>query len=170
LGSRGANQPRVYSWLSCITGDIAASQKQDETGKKGNTNYSFFAHTILRKQGHVDRRLMRRFCSYQALLARRLERMAERGFPFAMAQVLDTNPASLQNLKGQGFEVFNQYSVYEHSLPLPDIDGSSKPLISVRDINRADHAAFKEIERNTTLLSVLSIKGSADTQYFLSGW
>jgi hypothetical protein len=96
--------------------------------------------------------------------------MAERGFPFAMAQVLDTNPASLQNLKGQGFEVFNQYSVYEHSLPLPDIDGSSKPLISVRDINRADHAAFKEIERNTTLLSVLSIKGSADTQYFLSGW
>ena len=53
----------------------------------------------------------------QALLIRRLERMAERGFPFAMAQVLETNTASLQNLKKQSFEVFNQYSVYEHSLP-----------------------------------------------------
>jgi ribosomal protein S18 acetylase RimI-like enzyme len=106
----------------------------------------------------------------KALLTRRLECIAERGFPFAMAQVLDTNTASLQNLKGQGFEVFNQHSVYEHTLPLPDIDGSSKPLISVRDINRADRAVFKDIERNTTPQSVLSIKGSAITQYFLSGW
>ncbi len=39
----------------------------------------------------------------QALLVRRLERMTERGFPFAMAQVLETNTASLQNLRKQGF-------------------------------------------------------------------
>ena len=43
----------------------------------------------------------------QALLVQRLERMTERGFPFAMAQVLETNTASLQNLRKQNFEVFN---------------------------------------------------------------
>ena len=106
----------------------------------------------------------------QALLVRRLERMTERGFPFAMAQVLETNTASLQNLKKQGFEVFNQYSVYEHTLPLPEINDSSMPPISVREISRADRALFKEIEDKTTPHSVLSVKGSAETQYFLSGW
>jgi ribosomal protein S18 acetylase RimI-like enzyme len=105
----------------------------------------------------------------KAILSRRLERMTERGFPFAMAQVLETNTASLQNLQGQGFEVFNQYSVYEHPLPLPNISSSSTP-ISVREINRLDREVFKEIEDKTTPRSVLSIKGSADTQYFLSGW
>ena len=106
----------------------------------------------------------------QALLARRLERMTERGFPFAMAQVLETNTASLQNLRKQGFELFNQYSVYEHILPLPEINDSNMPPISVREINHADRALFKEIEDKTTPHSVLSVKGSADTQYFLSGW
>src|SRR4030065_807008 len=106
----------------------------------------------------------------QALLARRLERMSDPGFPFAMAQVLETNTASLQNLKGQGFEVFNQYSVYEHTLPLPEINDSSMPPISVREINHADRALFKVIEDKTTPHSVLSVTGSADTQYFISGW
>jgi len=106
----------------------------------------------------------------QALLVRRLERMAERGFPFAMAQVLETNTASLQNLWKQGFEVFNQYSVYQHTLPLPQINDSSTPPISMREISRADRALFKEIEDKTTPFSVLSVKGSTDTQYFLSGW
>jgi len=106
----------------------------------------------------------------QALLARRLERMSERGFPFAMAQVLETNTASLQNLKKQKFEVFNQYSVYEHTLPLPEINDSSLPLISVREISRADKALFKEIENKTIPRSILSVKGSAETQFFLSGW
>ena len=105
----------------------------------------------------------------KALLARRLERMVERGFPFAMAQVLDSNSASLQNLKGQGFEVFNQYSVYEQTLPFPKIYGPSKP-ISFRDISPSDRALFKEIEEKTTSRYVLSIKGSADTQFFLSEW
>ncbi|MDD5367587.1 MAG: GNAT family N-acetyltransferase [Anaerolineaceae bacterium] len=106
----------------------------------------------------------------QALLVRRLERMTERGFPFAMAQVLETNKASLQNLRKQNFEVFNQYSVYEHALPLPKPIDSSMPSISAREINRSDRALFQEIERKTTPRSVLSVKGSAETQYFLSGW
>lgn len=105
----------------------------------------------------------------QALLIRRLERMTERGFPFAMAQVLETNTASLQNLRKQNFEVFNQYSVYEHTLPLPESHNLCKPQISVREISRSDQALFKEIEDKTTLRSVLDVKGSAEAQYFLSG-
>ena len=106
----------------------------------------------------------------QTLLVRRLERMTERGFPFAMAQVLETNTASLQNLSKQKFEVFNQYSVYEHTLPLPEINDFSMPLVSVREISRADQALFKEIENKTIHRSILSVKGSAENQYFLSGW
>ncbi len=106
----------------------------------------------------------------QAILARRLERMTERGFSFAMAQVLETNTASLHNLKKQNFEVFNQYSVYEHALPLPEINDSNLPPITVREISRSDRALFKEIEVKTTPRSVLNVKGSAETQYFLSGW
>lgn len=106
----------------------------------------------------------------QALLIRRLERMTERGFPFAMAQVLETNTASLQNLRKQNFEVFNQYSVYEHALPLPESYVSGKPPISIREISRSDRTLFKQIEDKTTSRSVLSVKGSAETQYFLSGW
>jgi ribosomal protein S18 acetylase RimI-like enzyme len=105
----------------------------------------------------------------QALLVRRLERMTERGFPFAMVQVLETNTASLQNLRKQNFGVFNQYSVYEHTLPLPEINSSSK-LISVREITHSDSAVFKEIECKTTPSSILDVKGSAETQYYLSGW
>ena len=44
------------------------------------------------------------------------------------------------------------------------------PPISVREISRSDRALFKEIEDKTTPRSVLSVKGSAETQYFLSGW
>ena len=105
-----------------------------------------------------------------ALLTRRIERMKERGFPFAMAQVLETNTASLENLRKQGFEVFNQYFILEHALPLPENKESRMLPISVREINRADKALFKEIAYKTTPGFVLEIKGCADTQYFLSGW
>ena len=106
----------------------------------------------------------------QALLVRRLERLSERGFPFAMAQVLETNIASLQNLKKQNFEVFNQYTVYERNLPFPKTNDSSIMPITIRDINRSDRALFREIEGKITPGSALSVKGSAETQHFLSGW
>ena len=68
----------------------------------------------------------------QALLIKRLERLAERGFPFVTAQVLDTNSASLENLKKQNFEVFNRFSVYERTLPLPEYKNSTSPPLIVR--------------------------------------
>ena len=106
----------------------------------------------------------------QALLIRRLEHLSERGFPFAIAQVLDTNTASLQNLKKQNFEVFNKFTVYERNLPIPKSNDSSITPITVREINRSDRTLFREIEDKSTPRSVLSVKGSAETQYFLSAW
>jgi GNAT superfamily N-acetyltransferase len=106
----------------------------------------------------------------QALLVSRLERLSERGFPYVMAQVLDTNLASLQNLKKQNFEIFNQFSVYERSLPLPKNKDAVLPPITIREINRSDRMLFLEIERKITPTFVIQVKGSAKTQYFLSGW
>ena len=106
----------------------------------------------------------------QALLIRRLEHLSERGFPFAIAQVLDTNTASLQNLKKQNFEVFNKFTVYERNLPIPKSNDSSITPITVREINRSDRTLFREIEDKSTPRSVLNVKGSAETQYFLSAW
>ena len=106
----------------------------------------------------------------QALLVRRLERLSERGFPFVMAQVLDTNTASLQNLRKQNFEVFNQYTVYERTLPVTEINDAGITPVSFREISLSDKALFKEIERKTTPDSILRVKGSTETEYFLSGW
>jgi ribosomal protein S18 acetylase RimI-like enzyme len=106
----------------------------------------------------------------QALLVRRLERLKERGFPFVTAQVLESNTASLENLKKQGFEIFNRYTVYERSLTGAD---ESHPLpagLTLREIRPSDRAAFKEIEAATTPAGVLRLKGSAEVQYFPSVW
>jgi ribosomal protein S18 acetylase RimI-like enzyme len=106
----------------------------------------------------------------QALLAKRLERLRELGYAYVTTQVLDTNIASLGNLGKQNFEVYHQYSVYEHSLPLSE---SSKPMpahLAFREIKRSDRAAFREIEKKTTPADVLQINGSAETRFFLSMW
>jgi len=106
----------------------------------------------------------------QALLVRRLERLSERGFPYVTARVLDTNTASLENLKKQGFEVYNQYSVFERSLPLPADGGSTALPMLVRDVKGPDRGLFRTIEKQNTPPLVLQIDGSLETQYFLSGW
>ena len=106
----------------------------------------------------------------QALLLKRLERLSELGFPYVTTQVLDTNSASLANIKKQDFELFNQYSVYERNLPLPDREDPIVHPLTVREINSSDKAAFREIEKRTTPAFVLQINGSAESRYFLSRW
>jgi len=106
----------------------------------------------------------------QALLQKRLERLSELGFPYVTTQVLDTNSASLANIKKQAFELFNQYSVYERNLPIPDREDPTVHPITVREITSSDKAAFRDIEKRTTPAFVLHINGSAESSYFLSGW
>ena len=106
----------------------------------------------------------------QALLLKRLERLSELGFPYVTTQVLDTNSASLANIKKQGFELFNQYCVYERNLPLTDREDPTVHPITVREITTSDKAAFRQIEKTTTPAFVLHINGSAESRYFLSNW
>ena len=104
----------------------------------------------------------------QALLLRRLERLSECGFPYVTAQVLDTNIASLANLYKQAFEVFNQYSVYERSLPLPESKSASLPPFILRAVKNSDRPRFKAIEKRTTPPFVLSVNGSGESRFFLT--
>jgi ribosomal protein S18 acetylase RimI-like enzyme len=106
----------------------------------------------------------------QALLIKRLARLTERGFPFVTAQVLETNSASLANLDKQAFKEYNRYSVYEHSLPIPVFEDEPIPPVRVKDIRRADREAFRALESKITPQTVQNINGSAESQYFLSGW
>jgi GNAT superfamily N-acetyltransferase len=106
----------------------------------------------------------------QALLLKRLERLTELGFPYVTTQVLDTNSASLSNIKKQGFELFNQYSVYERNLPLTNRERPTVSPVTVREVYSSDKAAFREVEKRTTQAFVLYINGSAESRYFLSRW
>lgn len=104
----------------------------------------------------------------RALLVKRLERLKERGFPFVAVQVLETNQASLGNLRQQGFDVFNQYTVYERRLPLPmELDGLL-PAITVRRIHPSDRALFRDIERESTHPFVLYVRGEVEPNHFRS--
>ena len=103
----------------------------------------------------------------QALLVKRLERLTERGFPYVTTQVLETNTASLQNLRKQNFEVYNQYSVYEHDLPLTT---RNDPALAIREVNSSDRVLFRNMEKTITSPFALFVNGSAESQYFPSGW
>jgi ribosomal protein S18 acetylase RimI-like enzyme len=106
----------------------------------------------------------------QAVLIKRLERLSERGFPYVTAQVLESNSASLANLKKQDFKVFNCYSVYERILPMPESMDRAIPAVTLRDMSQSDRVLFKEIERKTTPPFILHVNRSLETHYFLSGW
>jgi ribosomal protein S18 acetylase RimI-like enzyme len=106
----------------------------------------------------------------QALLVKRLERLAERGFPFVTAQVLETNTASLKNLRKQNFELFNQYSTYERHFPLKETQNSTIPPVTIREMTQSDRALFRKIETRITSPSVLDINGSDESEYFQSVW
>lgn len=66
----------------------------------------------------------------QALLEKRLQRLAEKGYRFVTTTILASNQASLGNVNKQGFEVFDRYSILETPLPLQqDTDGTAGNII-----------------------------------------
>jgi ribosomal protein S18 acetylase RimI-like enzyme len=106
----------------------------------------------------------------QALLIKRLERLAELGFPFVTTEVLETNTASLANIAKQGFEMYNRYSLYEHDLPVADAHSHGQPDLVLRDTRRVDRALFKDLEAKVTPPLVLYIDGSQESRHFLTAW
>jgi ribosomal protein S18 acetylase RimI-like enzyme len=104
----------------------------------------------------------------QALLAKRLQRIRERGYSSATAMVLPTNHASLGNLRKQGFEVFAQTSRYERALPWTPAPANAVPNVVGRPVRRADQVAFALIEQAITRPIVLQVADSLSTNYFPS--
>jgi len=106
----------------------------------------------------------------QALLMRRIQRIAERNYPVATVKVLSTNQASLGNLRKQDFEVCDRYSVYEHRLPLSVPDHAPLPAIVSRPVRAADKPMFRGLEQQSTHPIVLRVSDSLIGSYFPSVW
>jgi len=106
----------------------------------------------------------------QALLMRRIQRIAERNYPAATVKVLSTNQASLGNLRKQDFEVCDRYSIYEHRLPLSVADHAPLPAIVGRPVRAADKPMFVVLEQQTTHPVVLHVSDSLIGSYFPSVW
>jgi N-acetylglutamate synthase-like GNAT family acetyltransferase len=106
----------------------------------------------------------------QALLQKRLERIAARGYPCTTVAALDTNVASLGNLAKQNFEVAYHYTLYEHPLPLfaacPKLDHQ---LIS-RPVRRSDKGLIAALEQSISSPIKLQISDSVVAGYLPSLW
>jgi ribosomal protein S18 acetylase RimI-like enzyme len=105
----------------------------------------------------------------QALLEKRLERLAQQGYPLAKTTILASNQASLGNVGKQGFEVFDRFSIWESSLPLPQPSPVAAPPMSSRPVQFADAAVFKALEAQIANPLWLEVQGSAVSNY-LSSW
>ncbi len=104
----------------------------------------------------------------QALLVKRLQLLAEKGYPLATTTILASNQASLGNVTKQGFTAFDRYTLFEIPLPLQqNLDSEARQLTS-RPIQKSDAAAFQAIEKKVTNLVRLEIYGSAITGYIPS--
>ena len=104
----------------------------------------------------------------QAMLAKRLQHLREKGYPYAKTTVLATNAASLGNLRKQGFEVFDRFTVLEVPLPLPHQATDLPDDIISRPVRPSDVTAFQELEQQISNPVWLQIQGSATLNYFPS--
>jgi ribosomal protein S18 acetylase RimI-like enzyme len=95
----------------------------------------------------------------QALLVKRLERLSEFGVPFVTVKALETNQASLGNLRKQGFVEYYRKSVYDHSLPI-SLGKNDAGRVIGRKLKASDQALLKEIEKKTMSPFVIHNEGS----------
>ena len=121
------------------------------TGRKKMELGSLMVHPNFRRQGIG-----------QALLKARLQHLQNRNFPFVTATVLNTNNASLGNLYKQGFELFDQYIIFEKPLPLPSLPNSS---IQIRSFKPSDVTILTEYERQLSSEQYLELSGSMLSSY-----
>lgn len=104
----------------------------------------------------------------QALLEKRLEYLREQGYPFVTTTILASNQASLGNVRKQGFEVFDQFTIWEKSLSQQVKTGGLKNDLHSLTLQSSDKAIFKELERRIVDPAYLQIQGSAIALYFPS--
>lgn len=95
----------------------------------------------------------------QALLVKRLERLSQRNVPFVIVKVLETNAASLGNLRKQGFVEYDRKSVYERNLSISSGKKDQHSVIG-RKLKTSDQALFKEMEKKNMSQFVLHNEGA----------
>jgi ribosomal protein S18 acetylase RimI-like enzyme len=104
----------------------------------------------------------------QALLETRLAHLRQDGYRLVTTSILSTNVASLGNIQKQGFELFDEYTLWEHPLPLPtDPLMAAAPLLS-RLVAKKDIEQFKRLEGQIATPLWLEVQGSAADYYFPS--
>jgi ribosomal protein S18 acetylase RimI-like enzyme len=102
----------------------------------------------------------------RALLQARLERLREMGRSLTTASILSTNEASLGNIRKQGFDLFDEYTLWETALPLSP-ETAASPLTS-RPITPTDKDRFLTLESQVSAPLWLEIQKSAVDYYFPS--
>ncbi|MCB8975815.1 MAG: GNAT family N-acetyltransferase [Ardenticatenaceae bacterium] len=106
----------------------------------------------------------------QALLKTRLQYIHKEGHAYAKTTVLASNEASLSNLRKQGFEVFDQFKIFETDIPLQYFSSSMSTEIYSRPVQQTDLSVFMELERQISNPVWLHIQGTAAANYFPSLW
>jgi len=108
----------------------------------------------------------------EGLLLERLERLKAHGHTLVTTTILETNRASLGNVRKQGFSVFDQYTILEKALPLsgetPSGAEISSPLL-IRPFTADDKDSFQKLETACASKTRLSIEGSQASAY-LPSW
>jgi GNAT superfamily N-acetyltransferase len=104
----------------------------------------------------------------RALLEKRLDHLAQAGYPHVSTTVLATNTASLGNLAKQGFEVFDQYTILEKPLPAVPDTARADPNLLARPLTTADKPIFRAIEAELTAPELLARQGSREDGFFPS--
>jgi ribosomal protein S18 acetylase RimI-like enzyme len=106
----------------------------------------------------------------QALLVKRLERLSQRNVPFVIVKALETNAASLGNLRKQGFVEYYRKSAYQCSLPiLAEKNEKNEDIVLEREMKPSDRNLFVEIEKKIMSPFVLYNAGT-EADYFPSFW
>jgi GNAT superfamily N-acetyltransferase len=121
------------------------------TGRKQIELNNLMVHPDFRRQGIG-----------QALLQARLKHLAHLGFSQVTTNILEGNYASLGNIKKQGFEIFDKFTIFEKTLPLPP---QSAVTISSRPLQPTDHSTITNIEKQLSSERYLDLSGSMLPNY-----
>ena len=107
----------------------------------------------------------------EKLLRERLTRLKAHGHTLVTTTILETNHASLGNVRKQGFSVFDQYTILEKALPLSGDTfsgtGTHPPLL-MRPFTADDKDVFRELEVRCISETRLAIEGTQLSTYHLS--
>lgn len=164
LVSRGYLIPfKILSYLAGIEWAVLVAEVEGEV--VGFGSYMGRRHMELANlMVHPD---FRRRGIGQTLLESRLKQLTLAGHSLATTTILATNEASLGNVKKQGFQIFDSYSILETTLPLPKQDQLYQDLV-FHPVQPSDKQLFTDLETEVIDPSLLQILGTKQAFFFPS--